>query len=128
MTLSSAYLVDGTLQTDQGLVELSPWLMELVLMLENTKDSDEPLVKASRKLIYEAGWVLKHAVPYTVPPEYTTYDDEPAKPPIPAKPTLGRKVRAWAKEQGYQLQNRGRIPKEVLDAYQEAHPDDKSTV
>ncbi|MGS0688826.1 histone-like nucleoid-structuring protein Lsr2 [Nakamurella sp. GG22] len=30
-------------------------------------------------------------------------------------------VRAWAKEQGLQVSERGRIGKEVLDAYRDAH-------
>jgi hypothetical protein len=33
-------------------------------------------------------------------------------------PTL---VRAWAKENGYDVPDRGRIPKEILEAYQNAH-------
>ena len=31
-------------------------------------------------------------------------------------------VRAWAKANGYEVGEKGRIPKEVQDAYDEAHP------
>ncbi|MDV6247855.1 histone-like nucleoid-structuring protein Lsr2 [Rhodococcus opacus] len=46
----------------------------------------------------------------------------------PAKPTTGKrprdetkKIRAWAREQGYELSSRGRIPTEVEQAFHDAH-------
>lgn len=32
-------------------------------------------------------------------------------------------IRAWARENGFQVAVRGALPKEILDAYNEAHPD-----
>lgn len=37
-----------------------------------------------------------------------------------AKPDLGE-VRAWARENGYQVSDRGRVSSEVLAAYENAH-------
>ncbi|MCI2264762.1 histone-like nucleoid-structuring protein Lsr2 [Sediminivirga luteola] len=31
------------------------------------------------------------------------------------------KVRAWAREQGYQIGDRGRVPQEIVEAYKAAH-------
>ncbi|MEV4189863.1 histone-like nucleoid-structuring protein Lsr2 [Streptomyces toxytricini] len=36
------------------------------------------------------------------------------------------KIRAWAKEEGYEFADRGRIPKKVMKAYDEAHGIDRS--
>jgi hypothetical protein len=37
-----------------------------------------------------------------------------------AKHEAIRRIREWAKEQGYQVSARGRIPAEIIGAYQEA--------
>ncbi|MBN9645329.1 Lsr2 family protein [Corynebacterium mendelii] len=36
-------------------------------------------------------------------------------------PDLNRKIREWAKGQGYTIAERGRIPQEIIDAYNGAH-------
>ncbi|KIF04506.1 hypothetical protein PL81_18450 [Streptomyces sp. RSD-27] len=36
------------------------------------------------------------------------------------------KIREWAKEEGYEFADRGRIPKKVMKAYDEAHGIDRS--
>lgn len=33
----------------------------------------------------------------------------------------GSAVRAWAREQGYEINDRGRIPREIVAAYEQAH-------
>jgi hypothetical protein len=33
----------------------------------------------------------------------------------------GKKIRAWAAEQGYEISSRGRIPAEVEQWFQDAH-------
>lgn len=119
--IPSTYLVDGCLQTDRGLVELDPPLMELILLMANTTQSEEPLIRSARGLVYHAGQVLKTAIPHSATEEYITRNDPPPSPPVPAKPTQARKIREWAKENGFQVTGMGRLPREVHDAYKEAH-------
>jgi hypothetical protein len=37
-------------------------------------------------------------------------------------------VRAWARENGYSISDRGRVPAEVIEAYSAAHPGGKTAV
>lgn len=40
--------------------------------------------------------------------------------PATADPEQKKDMRRWARENGYEISDRGRIPKEIMDAYQEA--------
>lgn len=42
------------------------------------------------------------------------------KPSAPAKQSDAAKVREWARENGHEVGNRGRIPVEVIEAYEAA--------
>ncbi|MGW1786173.1 histone-like nucleoid-structuring protein Lsr2 [Streptomyces sp. NPDC002143] len=65
----------------------------------------EPYLKVSRK----AG---KPAPKKRVVPETTAEERD--------------KIREWAKKEGYEFAERGRIPKKVMNAYDEAHDIDRS--
>jgi Lsr2 len=41
--------------------------------------------------------------------------------PAPARRTDTAAVREWAREQGHQVSDRGRIPTHILEAYEQAH-------
>jgi len=45
------------------------------------------------------------------------------RPPVrtPANRALSRQIRAWAEEQGFDVSERGRLPREVIQQYQSAH-------
>ncbi|MFG1857465.1 Lsr2 family protein [Actinomadura geliboluensis] len=36
-------------------------------------------------------------------------------------------IRAWARKEGFEITNRGRIPRRVMAAYEDAHPDEGGT-
>lgn len=51
----------------------------------------------------------------------------PAQPPAPngkvvQVPASREVIRAWARSHGYQVGDKGRIAREVMDAYERAHP------
>ncbi|MGW0580167.1 histone-like nucleoid-structuring protein Lsr2 [Streptomyces sp. NPDC002920] len=49
------------------------------------------------------------------------------KPVVPeTTPEERDKIREWAKKEGYEFAERGRIPKKVMKAYDEAHGIDRS--
>ncbi|MDW6058066.1 Lsr2 family protein [Streptomyces sp. FXJ1.4098] len=52
----------------------------------------------------------------------------PVKKPVVPETTLEErdKIRKWAKEEGYEFADRGRIPKTIMKAYDEAHGIDRS--
>lgn len=69
------------------------------------KEALKPYLKAGRK----AG---KSASKKRVVPETTAEERD--------------KIREWAKKEGYEFAERGRIPKNVMKAYDEAHDIDRS--
>ncbi|MER6520047.1 Lsr2 family protein [Streptomyces sp. NPDC001553] len=81
---------------------------EVDLTAEERKKLEEalkPFLKVSRKAGKAAP--KKRVVPETTPEERDT-------------------IRAWAKKEGYDFADRGRIPKAVMKAYDEAHDIDRS--
>lgn len=79
---------------------------EIDLTPEEEKKLEQALkgyVKAGRKAQKRAE--KKRVVPETTPEER-------------------EEIRAWAKDQGYELADFGRIPKHIFAAYQEAHSDE----
>ncbi|WP_434598290.1 histone-like nucleoid-structuring protein Lsr2 [Streptomyces sp. A5-4] len=81
---------------------------EVDLTPEEQKKLEEalkPYLKASRKAGQSAP--KKRVVPETTPEERD-------------------KIREWAKKEGYDFAERGRIPKTVMKAYDEAHDIDRS--
>lgn len=53
----------------------------------------------------------------------TTHSD-PAAPQKRAHAERVSRIRAWAREQGMEIADRGRLQKDVVEAYEEAHPED----
>ncbi|MGW2986446.1 histone-like nucleoid-structuring protein Lsr2 [Streptomyces goshikiensis] len=81
---------------------------EVDLTAEERKKLEEalkPYLKVSRKAGKAA--TKKRVVPETTPEERD-------------------KIREWAKKEGYEFADRGRIPKTVMKAYDEAHGIDRS--
>jgi len=58
---------------------------------------------------------LETAVPDRAPEDATELKPEPADKPAP------KAVREWATEQGLDVPARGRLPEDVVEAYQRAH-------
>lgn len=82
---------------------------EIDLTPEERKKLEEalkPYLKVGRKA-GKAAPIKKRVVPETTPEER-------------------EKIREWAKEEGYDFAERGRIPKTVMKAYDEAHGIDRS--
>ncbi|MEU7156068.1 Lsr2 family protein [Streptomyces chrestomyceticus] len=72
---------------------------------ESLEDALEPYVKVGRKA--GATPVKRRVVPETTPEER-------------------ERIREWARKNGYEFAERGRIPKKVMKAYDEAHDIDRN--
>lgn len=83
---------------------------EIDLTPEEQKKLEEalkPYLKVSRKAEKTTSAAKKRVVPETTAEERD-------------------KIREWAKKEGYEFAERGRIPKKVMKAYDEAHDIDRS--
>lgn len=83
---------------------------EIDLTPEEQKKLEEalkPYLKVSRKAEKTTPAAKKRVVPETTAEERD-------------------KIREWAKQEGYEFAERGRIPKKVMKAYDEAHGIDRS--
>lgn len=81
---------------------------EVDLTAEEQKDLEDAL-KSYLKVSRKAG---KSAPKKRVVPETTAEERD--------------RIREWAKKEGYEFAERGRIPKNVMKAYDEAHDIDRS--
>ncbi|WP_037140557.1 histone-like nucleoid-structuring protein Lsr2 [Rhodococcoides fascians] len=51
----------------------------------------------------------------------TTPASSPEKAPVKRDPEQTRAIRQWAADEGYEISDRGRIPAEIVEAFEAAH-------